>query len=82
LVAAATADRALPGEAHFLLAELALTIAAVDWSAVAVGIDPRQVRELVADVLTQLEAHRAQLPPTSDPSLDRYVHDALEAARR
>ncbi len=82
LVVAASADRALPGEAHFLLAELALTIAAVDWSAVAAGVDPKQVRRLVADVLAELEIRRVQLPPASDPNLDRYVHDALKAARR
>lgn len=82
LVVAASTDRALPGEAHFLLAELALTIAAVDWPAVSVRIDRRQVRKLVADVLTQLEARRSQLPPASDPNLDRYVHDALETAQR
>lgn len=82
LVVAASTDRALPGEAHFLLAELALTIAAVDWPAVADGIDRQQVRKLVSDVLTQLEDRRTQLPPAPDPSLDRYVHDALEAAQR
>jgi hypothetical protein len=82
LVVAASTDRALPGEAHFLLAELALTIAAVDWPAVAGGIDDRQVRKLVSDVLSQLEDRRMQLPPAPDPSLDRYARDALKSAQR
>ena len=73
LLIAASADRALPGEAHFLLAELALTVAAVDWQTVAVGIEPRQVRELVSEVLAHLEDRRELLPPAPDPALDRYV---------
>ena len=53
LVRAALEQQTLPGEAHFLLAELALTVAAVDWVGVASGIDPERVRALVAEVLAR-----------------------------
>ncbi len=82
LVSAAREQQTLPGEAHFLLAELALTIAAVDWSRVAVTIDLKHVRGLVSDVLGAIEERRQTLPPAPDPALDAYVRDALQAARR
>ena len=82
LVSAAGAHQTLPGEAHFLLAELALTVHAVDWSQVAVGIDISTVRNLVADVLAAIEERRQALPPAPDPALEAYVRDAIEAARR
>jgi hypothetical protein len=72
----------LPGEAHFLLAELALTIAAVDWPFVATNVSIKSVRGLVGDVLAEIELRRSALPPVGDASLDAYVHDALEAAQR
>lgn len=81
LVIAARDQQSLPGEAQFLLAELALTIAAVDWRKATPEISPQRVGELVSDVLTSLEERRKDLPPASDAALDRYVRDALEAAR-
>ncbi len=82
LVRAAEEQRTIPGEAHFLLAELALTVAGVDWSHVAAGIDLKAARTLVADVLAAIEDRRVALPPAPDPALDAYVRDALEEARR
>ena len=82
LVRAAGEQRTIPGEAHFLLAELALTVAAFDWSHVAAGVDMKAARALVAEVLDAIEDRRIALPPAPDPALDAYVRDALEAARR
>lgn len=82
LVAAALDDRALPGEAHFLLAELALTVAAVDWRAAAGSVEWAEVRTLVAGVLDVIDARRSQLPAAPHETLDNYVRDALEEARR
>jgi hypothetical protein len=82
LVKAAQQEQTIAGEAHFLLAELALTIAAVDWREVAAGIDPEQQRELVAEVLAAIDERRQDLPPADDNALNDYVRDALEMARR
>jgi hypothetical protein len=82
LVQAALKHETLPGEAHFLLAELALTVAAVDWDRVASSIGREQVRHLVATTLSAIEDRRMALPPAPDPTLDGYVRDALKAARR
>jgi hypothetical protein len=81
LVDAAHESATLPGEAHFLLAELALTIAGVDWAAVAVGIDSHRVHSLVADVLDAIEARHQQLPAAPDASLEGYLRDAIAEAR-
>ena len=81
LAGAANDDQTLPGEPQFLLAELALTVGTVDWSLVAGGLDQRCVRSLVEDVLTAIENHQRELPPSPDPALDQYVHDAFQAAR-
>jgi hypothetical protein len=82
LVAAARDDRALPGEAHFLLAELALTVAAVDWRAVAGAANRTAVRDVVAEVLDAIDKRRSQLPPAPHETLDAYARDALAEARR
>lgn len=82
LVAAAVDDRALPGEAHFLLAELALTVASVDWRSVAGDIAWSDVREVVAGVLDAIDQRRSELPPAPHESLDAYVRDAMAEARR
>ena len=84
LVAAALEQRTLPGEAHFLLAELALTVAAVDWRAVAAEHRPWQASgALVAEVLDAIDERRHDASRAArDPALDAYVRDALEAARR
>lgn len=82
LVAAALDDRALPGEAHFLLAELALTVAAVDWRLVVGSLAWPDVQEIVASALDVIEQRRTELPPAPHETLDAYVRDALAEARR
>lgn len=82
LVKAAQDERAIPGEAHFLLAELALAVASVDWTQVGGDVDPSELRELVRGVFAALAERFADLPPAPDPTLNDYVSDALQAARR
>ncbi|MGV0795508.1 hypothetical protein ABQF26_00975 [Mycolicibacterium elephantis] len=82
LVQSAANNTTLPGEAHFLLAELALTVKAVDWDNVAFDIDAALVRRLVKRTLHAIEDRRDALPPVGDPALDAYVGDALRAAQR
>jgi len=82
LVRAAGAGETLPGEADFLLAELALTVGAVKWRDVANGLPRKQVMDLVSNVLSAINERRADLPPLADTALIRYVDDAFEEARR
>ncbi len=82
LVKAAQDERAIPGEAHFLLAELALAIASVDWEDVGGGVDPSELWRLVRGVLAALAERCADLPRAPDPTLNDYLSDALQAARR
>ena len=82
LISAAREQETLPGEAHFFLAELALTIAAVDWSKVAISVDKKSVRRLVAGALAEIEDRCKALPPAPDASLEDYVRDALKKAQR
>jgi hypothetical protein len=82
LVVAARGDQILPGEAHFLLAELALTVAAVDWRAVTGSLTWRSVATILDGVLDAIDERRRMLPPAPHPSLDAYVRDALIEARR
>jgi hypothetical protein len=82
LVDLVDADQALPGEAHFLLAELALTVSHVDWTRVAGAIDDRHVQCLVAEVLDELDERRRGLPAAPDQSIDAYLDRAFVEARR
>jgi hypothetical protein len=82
LVNAAHGDGAIPGEAHFLLAELALTIAGVDWHQVGAGIDRAVLQDLVTGAVTAIADRYCALPPAPDPQLGAYVRDALKAAAR
>jgi hypothetical protein len=82
VVAAAHDERSLPGEGHFMLAELALTVSAVNWSQAAPGLDQDRVGQLVADVLTHIEERRRALPPSPDPALSNYAREALTAVRQ
>lgn len=73
-------EQMVNGEKQFMLAELALTIAAVDWSAVR-NVDERGVitRE-VTTVLEQIREQTQRLPSSQDATLDQYVRDAVEEA--
>jgi hypothetical protein len=81
VVDAAHGEQPLPGEGHFVLAELALTVSAVDWHQVAPGLDQHAVGQLVAGVLDHIEERRRALPPAPDPALDRYASEAFAAVR-
>ena len=80
LVEANDHGRLLPGEPHFLIAELALTIAGVDWDSVLGGEHRRAVRSEVLEVVAELRQRFEDLPPTDDDGLQRYVDDALGRA--
>ncbi len=82
LLQAATSGTSIPGEAHVLLAELALTVGAVDWAAASAELDPIEVKSLVARVLDTLDERRGDLPAAPGTQLDAYVSDALKAAYR
>jgi hypothetical protein len=72
---------AITGERHFLLAELALTVRAVDWQAATARLDETLVGALVAQTIDELRMRLEKLGPAADPALDAYARDALEAAR-
>lgn len=78
---AAADEKTLPGEAHFRLAELALTIAAVEWDQVAPGVDRKKVRALVKEAVDSIAARLGELDAAPDPGLDNYARDALKKAR-
>ena len=82
VAASAQDERSLPGEAHFVLAELALTVSAVDWRQVGPGLSQERVGQLIADVLTHIEERRQGLPRAPDPALDSYAREALAAVRQ
>jgi len=82
LVVAAENQQTLPGEAHFLLAELALTIDMVDWGEVTAGVNKKKARKLISEALTGIEKRRQTLPPAVDQALDAYARDAIGKALR
>lgn len=72
-----------PTELNFLIAEIALTIGAVDWAASTRGIDPGLVRDTLTSALDELET--AYVVPELVPrnsQMAAYVAQALEEARR
>jgi hypothetical protein len=70
----------MPGEASFLLAELALTLARVDWTSTARIIPTDLVMEEARGVLGDIKAlGRSRMP--KDRSLARYVRQALAEAQ-
>lgn len=83
ITGASLSDTYVPGEAQFFLAELDLTVAAVDWAAVAGdAIDLASVQDLVRRLHSGVETCLDALPPLEEPSLSRYVADAVAEARR
>lgn len=77
VLAAAQQGRSLPGEGHFLMAELALLLSAVDWKACAPGLDASLVSDVVAEVVSRLRTAFLALPPAEDASLRAYVEEAF-----
>lgn len=73
-------DRAIRGEAGFLLAELALTLARVDWTSTARILPLEVVREEARSVLAEVKK-LARKAKVEDPALRSYVRKALAEAR-
>ena len=76
-----TSALSLDGEAPFMMAELALTVARVDWSVVAsAGLSQKLVRSEVRQLIAELRdmTERAKVPP----QLRVYVTDAFAEASR
>ena len=71
--------RAVEGEASFLLAELALTLARVDWASTARILPPHLVLSHARDVLAEVRDLAMRQAP-DDPQLAAYVRRALEEA--
>lgn len=73
-------DRAIRGETSFLLAELALTLARVDWTSTARIVPFAIVREEARSVLAEVRK-LARRTKAENRALDSYVRQALEEAR-
>ena len=74
--------KTLPGEAQFILAELALTVSSVDWASVVSGGDYKAVRKIVDQVVRAIDERRSELPPITDTGLGNYIRDALAEAKK
>jgi hypothetical protein len=73
-------DRAIRGEAGFLLAELSLTLARVDWTSTARILPLDIVQEEARSVLAEVKK-LAKKAKVEDPALRSYVRRALAEAR-
>ena len=73
-------DRAIRGETSFLLAELALTLARVDWTSTARIVPLEIVQEEARAVLAEVKK-LAKRTKTEDRALNTYVRRALTEAR-
>ncbi|MDI9895997.1 hypothetical protein QM797_14825 [Rhodococcus sp. IEGM 1381] len=69
-------------EVSFLLAEIALSVATVDWSSLGPEIPMMDVSNLVASTIGSLEDRRSNLNASVDPDLAAYINDAFEEAKR
>lgn len=73
----------IPGEAQFFLAELALTVATVNWGEVGPDTAATQaIQEMVRQVLSRIESRLSELPPLGDAQLNQYVLETFAEARR
>lgn len=82
LLEATNDRRSLPGEGQFLMAELALTLAAIDWRAGAPISDFGLVRTVVAEAIERIRRTYLMLPPVDDPALRAYVEEAFAEVAR
>ncbi|SIS21996.1 phospholipase D-like domain-containing protein [Williamsia sterculiae] len=76
-------ERTFDSETSFLIAEIALTVAGIDWHSTAVACDVVGVRMATDRAVTDLEAlsHDEAVEP-SDPSVRAYIGRAFEHARQ
>lgn len=79
LVESDSEERMLPGEAAFFLAELALTIGRIDWSARCPSLFASEAKERVRKSISLIEACAMQ---TVDEPVDRSILDYVENAFR
>jgi len=77
----AEGGKLLSGEGEFLLGELALTVARVDWDRAAGSLDPKDVRTQVARLVAELRRMRESDRGALDPHLKAYVDRAFREAR-
>jgi hypothetical protein len=71
-------------EAGFLLGELALTVASVDWTAVSVRIDVTQVKRMVQSAVADIATKARSLNLESDASIEglaTYMRDAFKRSQ-
>lgn len=79
---ATTPGVAAESETAFLLAEIALTVSAVNWPSVVFGPDSDQAPAIVGDALLELEQlSNNALSVAADPSVREYVQQAFQHAR-
>jgi hypothetical protein len=80
-LAEATPSRSTNGEVPFLMAELALTIARVDWAAVcSAGLSRSEVKSEVSRLVGELREMTEQ--PTAPSPLGDYIAEAFAEAAR
>jgi hypothetical protein len=75
-------QQGFPGEAQFLLAELALTIAGVDWERALIGLPEEQARQAVTRTLRHIQSMASGIEVDAAPDLARYMAEALAEAQR
>ncbi len=75
-----SSGKAIRGEASFLIAELALTLARVDWTSTARILPFDVVQQEARSVLGEVKK-LARKTKLEDPALARYVRKALAEAR-
>jgi hypothetical protein len=63
-----------------MMAELALTIAGIDWARAAPSIDAYSVHTEVGRVIEQIRNSYRQLPSVNDTALAAYVESAFAEA--
>ncbi|MDA2934243.1 phospholipase D-like domain-containing protein [Acidobacteria bacterium AH-259-D05] len=81
LIEETKSGRAVPGETNFLLAELALTLARVDWREMARFLSYNLVIEMVREVLDELNHLQLEHEDSTHPHLMAYVKDAFKEAQ-
>ena len=83
IVEAARLPGALPGEAQFLLAELALTVHRIEWNAIRGEVPLRSITKLVKHVIDEIRTQITVLGDLgSKDAVMAYVHAVLSEVTR